>query len=210
MTPVELFGVPQSTYFRIAWMTCEEKAAPYVIRQVMPHSPELLDLQPFGRIPAMRHGSLRLFESKAIATYIDRTFDGPRLIPEDPVEQALVEQWVSALNTEIQPAWTKYFQAYVFPKGPGGKPDRAVIEAQVTIIDRHVAMLDRVLGRSSHLAGDRFTLADIVALPILHYLSQFPEGAEKLAGTEHLDPYFRRISERASARATNPPPMGEL
>lgn len=56
MTDVELFGARQSTYMRVAWMTCEEKGAPYLIRPAMPHSPEIKAMHPFGRIPAMRHG----------------------------------------------------------------------------------------------------------------------------------------------------------
>jgi glutathione S-transferase len=210
MAHVELFGVPQSTFVRVAWITCEEKAAPYVIRHATPHAPAVLEMQPFGRIPAMRHGSVTLFESKAIATYIDRVFDGPRLIPEDPVEQALVEQWVSAANTELQPAWSRYFQAYVFPSGPDGTPDRSAIEAQLPTIERQVALLDRILGESEHLAGERFTLADIVLLPILHYLRQFPEGAQMMMAAPRLDPYYLRLSDRPSGRATVPPPMSEL
>jgi glutathione S-transferase len=31
----------------------------------------------------MRHGDIELCESKAIVTYIDKTFSGPALVPED-------------------------------------------------------------------------------------------------------------------------------
>jgi glutathione S-transferase len=210
MADVELFGARQSTYLRVAWMTCEEKGAPYAIRPAMPQSPEILAMHPFGRIPAMRHGRVTLFESKAIATYIDRVFPGPPLIPDDPVGQARVEQWISAVNTSIEPVWTLYFRAHVFPKGRDGGPDWAAVAAPLPAMAQHLLVLDRVLASSAFLAGDAFSLADIAVLPILHYLHQFPEGAEMAAGQPHLTAYFGKLCTRPSARATVPPPMSEI
>ncbi len=210
MSKIELFGARQSTYLRVAWMTCEEKGASYVIRPGMPHSPEILAMHPFGRIPAMRHGPVTLFESKAIATYVDRVVPGPALIPQDPVGQARVEQWISAVNTSIEPVWTLYFRAYVFPKGPDGTPDQEVIAAQLPTIQAHLHVLESVLSGSAWLGGDDFTLADIAILPILHYLHQFPEGGAMASECDHLEAYFTTLSARPSARATVPPPMSEI
>jgi glutathione S-transferase len=58
-------------------------------------------IHPLGKIPAMRHGNFQLFESKAIATYVDRTFTGPKLFPDDAKLCAQIEQWVSVANTGI-------------------------------------------------------------------------------------------------------------
>jgi glutathione S-transferase len=52
-------------------------------------------------MPVMRHGDVELFESKAIAAYLDRRFPGPTVFPSDPLLGALTEQWVSLVNTVI-------------------------------------------------------------------------------------------------------------
>ena len=83
MANLEIIGFPQSTYVRVARMACEEKGVAYDLWPAPPHSPEVLAIHPFGKIPAMRHGDFELFESKAIGTYLDRMFPGPHLIPED-------------------------------------------------------------------------------------------------------------------------------
>ena len=210
MSEIELFGARQSTYLRVAWMTCEEKGASYTVLPGMPHSPEILAMHPFGRIPAMRHGSVTLFESKAIATYVDRVVPGPALIPRDPVGQARVEQWISAVNTSIEPVWTIYFRAHVFPKGPDGAADQETVAAQLPAIKSHLLVLDRVLSGSMWLTGEAFTLADIAVLPILHYLHQFPEGAALAGECEHVEAYFAKMSARPAARATVPPPMSQI
>ena len=45
--------------------------------QTVLHTPEIDAIHPFGKMPVLRHGDFTLCESKAIATYLDRAFDGP-------------------------------------------------------------------------------------------------------------------------------------
>jgi len=72
----------------------------------------------------MRHGDVMLFESKAICAYVDRAFDGPPLIPADAISAALVEQWISLINSAIDPVCVRqYLLAYFFPGTPDGAPD---------------------------------------------------------------------------------------
>src|SRR6266705_500882 len=88
MAKLEIIGMPQSTFVRVVRMTCEEKGVPYELTVARPHSPEINAVHPFGKVPGMRHGDIELCESKAIATYIDRTFDGTKVMPEDPARTA--------------------------------------------------------------------------------------------------------------------------
>src|SRR5579863_930612 len=94
MAKVEIFGIPQSSYTRVVRMVCEEKGIDYELKPVPPHSPEVLAIHPFGKVPVMRHGDLVLCESKAIATYLARAFPGPQLIPAEPRLAAVTEQWI--------------------------------------------------------------------------------------------------------------------
>jgi len=82
MAQLEIIGVPQSNYVWAVRMVCAEKGVPYEHNPVRPHSPDVDAVHPFGKVPVMRHGDVTLCESKAIATYIDRVFDGPKVIPE--------------------------------------------------------------------------------------------------------------------------------
>src|SRR5215467_13435075 len=111
-------------------MVCEEKGIEYVLTQALLRAPEILAIHPFGKIPVMRHGDVELCESKAIATYLDRTFPGPQLIPTDPRLAALTEQWVSLVNTVMDTCLVRtYLFCYIFPKTADGKPDQAAIDA---------------------------------------------------------------------------------
>lgn len=61
-------------------------------------------------MPVLRHGDLVLCESKAIATYLDRAFAGPQLMPSDPRPAALTEQWISFINTSIDPLLVRRYR----------------------------------------------------------------------------------------------------
>ena len=207
MPNVEIIGFPQSTYVRVARMACEEKGVPYDLRPAPPHSPEVLAIHPFGKIPAMRHGDFELFESKAIGTYLDRMFPGPRLIPEDARSAALAEQWVSAVNTVIDRTMVRtYLFGYIFPKTPDGKPDRKVIDEVTPELREQIKLLDKAVAKTGYLAGNQFSFADINIMPILFYVRKFPEGAEAIEAAKNLAAYYDRNAERESFKNTIPPP----
>ena len=154
----------------------------------------------------MRHGDVELFESKAIATYFDRSFPGPSLFPSEPVPAALVEQWVSLVNTLVDRTLIRtYLLAYAAPKTADGKPDRQAIEAVTPALREQIEVLDKAVARTGYLAGDQFTFADINLMPILYYMRLVPEGAEALGRATHLAAYYGRHAERPSFKSTIPP-----
>lgn len=207
MANVEILGIAPSSYTRVARMACEEKGVPYELKQTMPHAPEALALHPFGKIPALKHGDFTVCESKAIADYLDRAFDGPALFPSDPKERARAEQWVSIVNTMVDPLMIRtYLFGYVFPKTADGKPDRAVIDGAVPALKQQIAILDKAVAPTGHLAGDRFSFADINLMVILANVKQLPEGAEALSGAKSLAAYYERHAQRPSFKNTVPPP----
>jgi glutathione S-transferase len=208
MAKVEIIGVPQSNFVWVVRMVCEEKGVPYDLTPARPHSTEVDAIHPFGKIPAMRHGDVSLCESKAIATYIDRSFNGPKVIPDDPRGAAETEKWISLINTQIDPIMVRqYLLNYVFPKTVDGTPDRKVIDAALPAMQNQINVLDRAVSTSGHLAGHGFTLADIDLLPILYYLQKYPEGEAMVNGAKNLVAYFAKHSERPCYRATIPPPI---
>ena len=207
MPTVEIIGFAPSTYVRVVRMVCEEKNIAYDLKPVPPHSPEVLAIHPFGKIPVMRHGDVELCESKAIATYLDRSFPGPALMPADPRTAALAEQWISLVNTKMDGTLVRtYLFGYIFPKTTDGKPDRTVIDAVVPAVQEQLGLLDGAVAKGGHLAGDQFTLADINLMPILFYVRQFPEGRDAIAAGGNLAAYYDRHAERPSFKATVPPP----
>ena len=210
MSDLEIIGAPQSTFVRSVRIACEEKGVPYRLTPARPHSPEVDAIHPLGKIPVMKHGTFALFESRAIVAYVDRAFPGPRLFPDDARECALIEQWVSIANTAIIPKANAYLQGYFFSRAADGRPDRGAIEALWPEVRAHMDLLDEAVKATGHLVASQFTYADMNLLPVLAYLRRCPESSAALAESGALGGYFVRHSQRASVKATEPPPFSEL
>lgn len=205
MPELELIGGAPSNYVWTCRIALAEKGVPYRHVGIFPHTPEVDAIHPFGKIPVMRHGGIELAESRAICGYIDSVFDGPKLLPADPVKAAQIEQWVSIVNTEIDPVWLRqYLVAYVFPKTPDGSPERDKIEAALPRMEKQFAVMDRAVAQTGHLAGDAFTLADMNFLPILFYMTTRPESSALLARSPNLTRYLERHKTRKSVVETMP------
>jgi glutathione S-transferase len=203
MTRPEIIGSIRSTYTRAVRMVCEEKGIDYDLTESALGAPELRAIHPLGKMPVLRHGDIQLFESSAIATYLDRAFPGPPLFPSDPRRAALTEQWVSLVNTAIDRTLIRTF-LFAHVKA-GGAPDRATIDAVMPAVREQLAILDHAVAATGYLVDDRFTFADINLLPILERFQLAPDGAAAFAATEHLAAYYDRHAARPSFAATMPP-----
>lgn len=208
MADLEIIGVPFSNYVRSIRMLCEEKGVPYKLTPSRPHTPEVDAIHPAGQIPVMRHGDVALFESKAIATYIDKAFGGPKFFPEDAVGAAKVEQWCSYGNVKVDRWIMREFvvPSVFFDKAKG--PDTAKIAAALPDIDKCCATLDAAIAKTGHLAGANLTYADMEVLPMITTAQGFPATKEIIGKYKNLTAWAARLAERASFKNTAPPPRG--
>jgi glutathione S-transferase len=207
MADLILYGIPQSTYVRSARMACIEKGVPYTLEPAPPHSDAINKLHPFGKVPAMRHGDFTLYETSAIMRYVDDAFEGPRLTPADTRGRARMEQWISTINAYCDGSMIRRLVVqYVFPSGPDGKPDRAVIDKAAEEVKKQIALIDAALVPGPYLLGADITLADLLLCPIMAYLSRTPEGEAILKTTTNIPRAGQAISARKSYLETVPPP----
>jgi glutathione S-transferase len=196
---VSLQGDPRSTYTRTARIGLFEKGIRYKMRQCGPHTPEILEVHPWGRIPALCDGDVRLFETSAILRYVEEAFPGPTLLPQNIRDRAVAEQWVSAINSYCYDvAVRRYVLQYVFKK-----ENRSVLEAAAQELPAMLANLERGYARA-FLAGQNPTLPDYFLAPIVGYLEMFPESKAALAGCPKLMHAHAAMKERASWQETQP------
>jgi glutathione S-transferase len=144
-------------------MTLEELGAPYELKTVnfaiAEHkSPEFLERQPFGQVPVFYDDDFKVFESRAIARYIADVTNGPiELLPKDPKQRALVEQWISVETSNYVPE--KLVGELVFKKWRGLEVDEKVVEEYKKKLPGLFSILNKALEGKNYLVGDRLTLA---------------------------------------------------
>jgi glutathione S-transferase len=206
MQPPEILGSLRSSYTRAVCMACIEKQIPYTLTQCLLGAPELLTVNPFGRMPVLRHGDFELYESRAIAGYLDRAFPGPALFPSEPKAAARAEQWISVVNSTLYGTVLSYVLAVVKAQTVDGSPDLEAIEVLKPQMRMLLAVLDRPLAEAKYLAGAQISFADLNLITILYNVRMLPGGADLLAGFSHVASYHERLAARDSYSTTLPPP----
>ena len=206
MPDLEIIGVPFSNYVRSIRMLCEQKGVAYKLNPARPHTPDVSAIHPAGQIPCMKHGDVTLFESKAIATYIDKAFPGQKLIPDDALGAAQVEQWVSYGNAKVDRCIMREFvvPTVFFDKAKG--PDTAKIAASLPEIEKVAKVLDEAVAKTGYLVGNGLSYADMNVLPMLATAMGFPATKDILAKHKNLSAYVAKLSELPSFKNTAPPP----
>ena len=202
---MKVYGNPMSGGTRLVLMALAEKnvAHEFVVLDFVKKehkAPAYLAHQPFGKIPAIEHDGLRLFESRAIARYIGETFPGASFLPTDPKQRALVDQWVNVELGEFYTTAHPLSLALVIRPALGaGQPDPAAVEAMRTRLAPVLGVLDRALEGKRYLVGEQFSLADMVFMPDLEYLHLGGEGS-RIAKFPNVARWWNEISTRPSWR----------
>ncbi|QEM83373.1 glutathione S-transferase family protein [Halomonas binhaiensis] len=207
MAAVHILGPAFSNFVRSAMLVCEEKGIDYSVglehsgRQYQMHSPEHLSVNPFGKVPVLFHGERKLYETVAICRYLDAGFDGPSLQPADPWQRALVDQWCSALAVQVDQALVRrYLLEFVMPQIVGGEVSMdKVREAEPGVVNT-LAILEDQLRDDGYLVGDSFTLADVIAAPMLDYLVGMAPAQPLVNEAPKVQAYVARLKDRASTR----------
>jgi glutathione S-transferase len=154
--------------------------------------PDFLALNPNGLVPVLVDGHQVLWESNTICRYLAARHGRTDLLPADSLARARVEQWMDWQATELNDAWRPAFQALVRQRDQPHDP--AVVARSVIRWNQLMGLLDAQLGRTgAHIAGDTFTVADIVLGLSIHRWCETPIERPALPA---LSAYITRLAQR--------------
>lgn len=158
--------------------------------------PAHLARQPFGQLPALDDDGFQMYESRAMARYIDGKAGG-LLTPKDAHARAIMEQWISVETSNFTPHAMKFIYHSVFKR----EQTPEVLKAAGAGLDTAYAIMEQQLAAQPFLAGSAFTLADLCFAPYLEYLTLTPAAA-KLADHPRVAAWWSATSERPAWRKT--------
>ena len=137
-----------------------------------------LKISPHGKVPVLVVGDEPLYESNAIAEFLDEMVP-PRLHPEDPVKRARNRAW-----TDFTPDFAKALMGIYYTKTPEAM-EKGLAEAP-----RRVARLEEAIGRERgndgpFFNGDTLCLVDAAYAPFFQRFA----FAERYLQTGFLDAF---------------------
>jgi glutathione S-transferase len=204
MAQFTLYGPALSTYVRTVRMILEETHTPYTLIDINifggeQTTPDYLAKHPFGKVPTLMVDQEVLYETCAIAAYLDETLNDSGFTPNDPMQRAHVRQIMAIVDSYLYaPAISIITIQRLIVPSQGGQPDEAAIQAAIPNVTTALEAIEAIATGTPYLFGDQATLADLYLLPVVLYLSKTPEFDTVMAATPTLRTWWQTASQRPS------------
>lgn len=205
MADIELFSAELCPFAHRTRLTLAEKGIEARLREIdLTNKPaDFLRLSPFGKVPLLRHGERRIWESAIINEYIDDTFVDFPLLPKHPGQRAQARMWIHFADSRLFATTGRLLYG-----SPPAQHDalRAQLADELRFLEREA------LGTRSHdgpyWLGRQFSLVDVTLYPWFEQLAVLEEfrGFALPAELPLLRVWWKAVAERPSVRSLAQPP----
>jgi glutathione S-transferase len=171
--------------------------------------PEYLLEQPFDQVPCFTDGTVKIFETGAIAQYIGEKSEA--LLPRDPQGKFRAIQWTYAALNSVEPALLNLILIdFFYTDEEWAKLRRP---GAVEFAKLKLKRVSDWLGDKQWLEGDRFTIGDLLMVTVLRFLRHtdlvagFPNLAAYVARGEARPAFQRALTDQLAVYAANQPQL---
>ena len=165
--------------------------------------PPYTDRNPGGQLPALELDNGQCIgESVAIWEYLEEKHPKPALIGATPEERAEARQWQRRVELKIT---ENLYNGFRYAEGAQLFKDRMRIlpEASAGLkaqVQDGLNWLDKLLEGKDYVAGNRFTIGDIILYCALDFGGSV--GQKLDPSMKNVNAWFKRVDSRPSAKAS--------
>ena len=193
---------PQKVYFALKELGLEFEIVPVDLSKREQRKPEILALNPFGRLPIVTDGDATVWDSHAIIAYLgDKT---GKLWPTSPAGRAGALKWLFFLAAHISPPTTDLVFNRIAVKLVGLPSDEAAIARGEKALPDVLAVVEGQLAKGKWILGDAFSLVDCVYGPVFNAIDK---AAFSFASFPKVGAYLEAIRSRPAWKETPRLPM---
>jgi len=149
-------------------------------------SPEYLALNPFGQIPLLIDGDIKLADAQAILVYLAKLYGDEQWLPLEALPLAQVVRWLSTTAGEIRQG-PENARLYHLFGATSINIERAHQKAEHIL-----TQLNQHLSNRTWLELERPTIADIAVFP---YVALSPDGKIDLAPYPNVLSWIDRVKQ---------------
>ena len=193
---------PQKVKFALLELGIECDTVPVDLTKREQRGPEFLALNPFGRVPVLTDGDLKLWESHAILAYLgDKS---RKLWPTSAAGRADALRWLFFLSAHISPAATDLAFNRIAARLAGLPSDEAAIARGEKALPDVISIVNGQLANNRWILGQDFTLVDCGYGPVFNVIEK---AGFSLSEFPQVKAYLEAVRERPAWKETPKLPM---
>jgi glutathione S-transferase len=177
---IELYWGSGSPYAWRVLLALEYKRLPYTSHLLQfskqeHKSPQMLHMNPRGRVPVLKDGEYVCFESLAILYYLDLKYPAPPIFGRNPEEAATIMRVICEYQAYIEPHLATITEA-VFARTADLRSD--AITRAMHAAASEARTIEGRLSKSDWVVGESFSAVDMVIFPGFQLLKRALERPE--------------------------------
>jgi glutathione S-transferase len=177
---IDIYWGSGSPYAWRVLLALEHKRLPYTSHLLQfskqeHKSPQMLHLNPRGRVPVLKDGDYVCFESLAILYYLDLKYPDPPIFGHSPEEAGTIMRVICEYQAYIEPHLTKITSA-VFSRAADLRSDE--ITRAMHAAASEARTIEGRLSKSDWVVGEAYSAVDMVIFPGFQLLKRALERPE--------------------------------
>jgi len=191
---ITLYHHPYTRAASVVWML-EELGVPYELRHVdllegAHKAPEILALNPMGKLPILTDGDVVVTEVAAIGLYLADRYAPGKLAPalDHPLRGAYL-RWSLFAPSVIEPGSMAKMAGWEVKTSAAGWGEHEAM----------IAAMESALASGPFILGERFSMADVIFGSTLRYMLRFG----MLEARPSFTAYVERLDQRPAVVAAN-------
>jgi glutathione S-transferase len=179
---IDLYWASGSAYSWRVLLALEHKRLPFnshllqFSRQEQ-KSPQMLALNPRGRVPVLKDGDYVVFESLAVLYYLDLKYPEPPIFGRTPEEAGVIMRVINEFQAYTEESLMMICRA-LFESGrfePGDEPHGIDLHGEritgaMHVVAREARTIEQRLSRSDWIVGEGYSACDMVIFPAIQLL----------------------------------------
>ena len=187
---IEVYWASGSPFAWRVLLALEYKRLPYVSHLLQfskqeHKSPQMLALNPRGRVPVLKDGDYVCFESLAILYYLDLKYPQPPIFGRTPEEAGTIMRVICEYQAYIEPRLTSILRAIQSGAADLGSDE---ITAAMHAVASEARTIEGRLSKSEWIVGDSCSAVDMVIFPGIQLLRRALEKPQAAALSSRFMP----------------------
>ncbi|GAB1538013.1 glutathione S-transferase family protein [Scytonema sp. NUACC21] len=162
MTKITIYSAVVCPFAHRSRLALQEKGVNFDLVEIdLQNKPAgFTEISPYSKVPAIKHGEHRVWESAIINEYLEEAISEPSLLPKEPILRAQARIWIDFANTRFVPAYSSLLRS---PDSQQQKVAAEELRNHLRFIENEA--LAKLSGDGPYWFGNSISLVDFTYYP---------------------------------------------